>query len=227
MLTTFQGSEPCYNCLQRNEECSYAPDARPGTAGSAGGGGTSENRRVTPKANVQDRVRHLEALVISLMQERDQYQKDPNSATSKTSSNGFDASPTDEKTSPVTQSSSQQRTAIVPLGAPGRILSREGQNYVNPEHWTAILEDIAEVREYLGNDSQEISPEMMELPPLTEEPYLLMSQSQTFDRVEILGSIPPKDEADQLVTRYVTSLGPTRCMYLINQIRIYYACLTD
>lgn len=149
------------------------------------------------------------------MQERDQYQKDPSSATStKTPPHAFDPndSPTGEKTTSPRSDSSKSGTAIVPLGASGRILHQEGQNYVNPEHWTAILEDIAEVREYLGSDSQEISPEMMELPPVYDEPYLLMAQSQTFDRIEILGSIPPKVEADQLVFRYLNARGPTRCM---------------
>ena len=150
------------------------------------------------------------------MQERDQYQKDPNSASTKTPPrdlNGtlqsvLDGSPIEDK-----ETVDKSATTIVPLGASGRILHREGQNYVNPEHWTAILEDIAEVREYLGNDSQEISPEMMDLPPLTEEPYLLMAQSQTFDRMEILSSIPPKQDADQLVDRYITTRGPTRGVY--------------
>ena len=203
-------NSPCYNCLQRNEECSYSPDSRPGVVESSPG---VDVKRTTSKDNVKDRVRHLESLVISLMHERDQYQKDPNSASRITPPGDFniDTSPTEDKVSPTTPSKQVGiNTAIVPLGAAGRILHREGQNYVNPEHWTAILEDIAEVREYLGNDSQEISPEMMDLPPLTEEPYLLMSQSQTFDRLEILGSIPPKIEADQLVYRYIRTTGPTR-----------------
>ncbi|KAL9059988.1 MAG: hypothetical protein Q9162_000838, partial [Coniocarpon cinnabarinum] len=211
------------SATKRNEECSYAPDARPVNA-------PGDARRSVQKANVQDRVKHLEALVISLMQERDQHQRDgpsvqPNASSASVNSrtppyrpdyapiNG--GSPTSERSNlSQTSDSAKSATHIVPLHSSGRILNREGEaGYVGPEHWQTILESLADVREFLvDDDSPDISPDIMDIVPRTEEPYLLMPHPQMFDRMEILSSMPDKPDCDQLVYRYISTVGPTRVM---------------
>ena len=156
------------------------------------------------------------------MQERDQNLRDVASQGQGSSSSAhtppynsdlsaINGSPTSDRSSH-SSATTKSTTHIVPLHSSGRILSTEGQaGYVGPEHWKTILESIAEVREFL-DDSPDISPDIMEIVPRTEEPYLLMPHIQTFDREEILSSIPDKPDCDQLVYRYVNTVGPTRGM---------------
>ena len=160
------------------------------------------------------------------MQERDQHQRDgqhpatsatasrqtPPFQTEHTSSND---SPTTERGSPTQPSeSSTSGTHIVPLGAGGRILDEGTLGYVGPEHWKTILESLAEVREFLVEESPDGSPDVADLTSKSEDPYLFVPHPHMFDRLEILSSIPDKPDCDQLVYRYINTRGPTRGMSL-------------
>ncbi|KAJ5937980.1 Fungal-specific transcription factor protein [Penicillium verhagenii] len=130
---------PCSNCSSRgmSSTCVYIPQST-GPRGSKAA------------AHVQDRINHLEGLVMGLMQQTG-------------SSTGLASTPTtnsadDPPGTPSGNATQISREDIIPEIAPspsdyGSVRIRHsGVSYISSSHWAAVLDDIAELRDHIEQD---------------------------------------------------------------------------
>ncbi|RHZ52753.1 hypothetical protein CDV55_103994 [Aspergillus turcosus] len=94
----------------------------------------------------------------------------------------------------------------------GRIsLENEETNYVEGSHWTAILDGIAELKDFFDDSDvpqtaeSNISRLGMEWDLQTRRPALIFGHGQHLSRDEILASLPPRPEVDRLLASYFNS----------------------
>ncbi|OKL57904.1 hypothetical protein UA08_06418 [Talaromyces atroroseus] len=94
----------------------------------------------------------------------------------------------------------------------GRIgLENTETNYVEGSHWTAILDGIAELKDYFDDDPETPEEDKEDERPSGPGPALLLGNYQKLDRQQILSTIPPKHEVDRLVSTFFN----TPNMYLL------------
>ncbi|PYI20274.1 hypothetical protein BO99DRAFT_112686 [Aspergillus violaceofuscus CBS 115571] len=91
---------------------------------------------------------------------------------------------------------------------PGTILiERDGTSYHNPTHWQAVLDEIAEVKEFLQMH-ENTSPEEVEEEdaiPDVSGPVLLFGNSISSTVYELLAALPARSMADRLISAYLNS----------------------
>ncbi|RAL14173.1 fungal specific transcription factor domain-containing protein [Aspergillus homomorphus CBS 101889] len=91
---------------------------------------------------------------------------------------------------------------------PGTILIQEdGTSYHNPTHWQAVLDEIAEVKEFLQMNENS-SPEDAEeesLVPEVSGPVLLFGNTISATISELLAALPARSTADRLISAYLNS----------------------
>ncbi|OKL59729.1 hypothetical protein UA08_05027 [Talaromyces atroroseus] len=91
---------------------------------------------------------------------------------------------------------------------PGTIvLQRGGTRYVTPTHWQAVMDEIAEVKDYLELDNVEVEPE--EDYPDISGPVLLFGNTLSSQKAELLAALPVRSVADRLVSFYLNSKEST------------------
>ncbi|KAK9244839.1 fungal-specific transcription factor domain-containing protein [Lipomyces tetrasporus] len=157
---------------------------------------------LAPSASIQDRIGQLERLVISLMNLN---------AAKPTDQIPANAHGSSKLSSPVTengvngnalpQDPSQLSDSF------GRIsLENSETSYVESAHWTAILDGIAELKDYFEDDHDPI-----ELHALATEgfdgPELLCGRYKRVDKPEILAAIPSRSIVDRLIAKYFSTMG--------------------
>ncbi|RHZ67175.1 fungal specific transcription factor domain-containing protein [Aspergillus thermomutatus] len=94
----------------------------------------------------------------------------------------------------------------------GRIsLENEETNYVEGSHWTAILDGIAELKDFF-DDTDVPQPAELNTSRMGSEwnlqarrPALIFGDVQYLDRDEILASVPPRPTVDRLLATYFNS----------------------
>ncbi|PTU24595.1 hypothetical protein P175DRAFT_0426375 [Aspergillus ochraceoroseus IBT 24754] len=102
----------------------------------------------------------------------------------------------------------------------GRLsLENTETTYVESSHWTAIIDGIAELKDYFDDETTTANTghRNIESNVRARAPALIVGDMQQLGREEILATVPPKTEVDRLVTRYfafnnISSLsihGPT------------------
>ncbi|EHA24297.1 hypothetical protein ASPNIDRAFT_129592, partial [Aspergillus niger ATCC 1015] len=100
---------------------------------------------------------------------------------------------------------------------PGRLVVREtGMRYIDGAHWTAILEEISGVKEYLrdneemGLSDEEGEDEEMVRP--SNAPTLLLGLHQEMTMDELLDGLPARPVVDRVVAMFVSLNEPTTVM---------------
>lgn len=126
--------EPCSNCVARNVSCQYAPWPR---------GRVAAQRRDSRQNDLSDRVRHLEQLLGSIVQQLPAQQGTSNGSPSVKS-----PASTFVTTSHVTGSnqgshhSSQEGSEV----KPGRMMANPNETiYVSSSHWSAICHEVGKL----------------------------------------------------------------------------------
>ncbi|KAJ8130990.1 hypothetical protein O1611_g2641 [Lasiodiplodia mahajangana] len=177
--------QPCSSCTQRGlgTSCTY-----------------SANTEISPRVqkgqapkkpdSLQDRIQQLEDLVIELMNK-----------TPKVTAASKDLQPTGFPGEDIPDDSStiSDTSVIQP--------SDTGANYVNSEHWAAILDSISELKECFDQEKTEQPVQLIShsLPTDLSGPPLLFGCSRPPEIGDILTSIPPRPVVDRLVSQYFNS----------------------
>lgn len=133
-------THPCTNCLKRGEAQSCTFIGR-------GPRGRSSHGRASP-THVQDRLQHLENLIMSFAQRKQQ--EDPqtqsdSSPSSKTPSSllSREQPATLTTPSPPKPEESEPENEGSPPGGVGKLLVKDtGTSYIDSAHWKAILEEV-------------------------------------------------------------------------------------
>lgn len=178
--------QPCNNCSVRKIECVYSENAR------AAGASAAPRRPMPPRRDVQDRVAHLEGLVLALMRERDRLSTGGRSAVTGASAD-VDASAngsTDNGDVETAASGSNGINGVQDtITSFGRLRMEEGHSeYQGPDHWRALLEDIEEVKDYLRDEDEQFQhPADARL--TDSSPYLLLSSSNSYSTSLSFGSL--------------------------------------
>ncbi|CAG7969487.1 unnamed protein product [Penicillium nalgiovense] len=186
-------NHPCGNCKKRGEatSCTYV---------GRGPRAKAQHGRSSPTL-VQDRLHHLENLVKSLAQkQRSEPDIDFNAVQPK-NRDGY-AAPS---------RGSDRDTALVPVDTGTLIVKNEGTSYIDGANWRVILEEINDVKEYLGEDGENSDDEGAEVDPYDDSsPVLLLGHGRSVSKEEVLMDIPPRSIADRLVSRFLKTSEPAR-----------------
>ncbi|KAF2805332.1 uncharacterized protein BDZ99DRAFT_480714 [Mytilinidion resinicola] len=207
----------CDQCQKRSREasCSYLP---PPT-------------RQKQTQNMKGRIKNLESLVVTLMNSKDTQDAVPGTATehiARAPATGDGLS----QPSPSGDTNSSPHQDIDP-GDPNpasfgqlRITHADavgGACYVGAAHWTAILNEIAEVKNYLD--------ETDELEQTVEEDWDTVYQRSTItlgapkpvSKASLIAQLPPKEEVDRLLPFWFNSSDPLLYMIHAPNFRSEYA----
>ncbi|KAL2808177.1 fungal-specific transcription factor domain-containing protein [Aspergillus granulosus] len=192
-------THPCTNCIKRGEGhmCTFV---------GRGPRGRSSHGRASPTL-VQDRLQHLENLIMSFAQQRRQDDNqvqdsspvppapdlDPRVLPSPPKAEGMDA---ESRESPASQS--------------GRLLVNDkGTNYIDSAHWKAILEEINEFKESL-NESDDVTDDELSEEDDTSEfaPVLWFGLTRPTSIEELLVDLPSRQVTDRLIHYFLNSEEP-------------------
>ncbi|CAG8878586.1 unnamed protein product [Penicillium salamii] len=172
-------NHPCGNCKKRGEaaSCTYV---------GRGPRGKAQHGRSSPTL-VQDRLHHLENLVMSLAQnQRPDHDVDSNT-------------------------SAQAENNSAPVDAGTLVVKNEGTSYIDSANWRAILEEINGVKEDLEENQGISEDEDVEADdPDNSTPILLLGNRRPVTKEEVLVDIPPRSIADRLVSRFLKTSEPAR-----------------
>ncbi|GKZ79197.1 hypothetical protein AnigIFM56816_003072 [Aspergillus niger] len=212
-------THPCTNCLKRNEAgtCTFV--------GRGPRGKISSNGRTSP-AHVQDRLQHLENLILSFTQQQQQQQQQQEKPDSvgehqQVINNGGQITPASSVPPSLSfgdvQQAQKEGESETPPPDPGRLVVGEtGMRYIDGAHWTAILEEISGVKEYLrdneemGLSDEEGEDEEMVRP--SNAPTLLLGLHQEMTMDELLDGLPARPVVDRVVAMFVSLNEPTTVM---------------
>ncbi|KAI3152087.1 transcriptional regulator family: Fungal Specific TF [Penicillium roqueforti] len=179
-------NHPCNNCKKRGEatSCTYV---------GRGPRAKAQHGRSSPTL-VQDRLHHLENLVMSLAQkQRSDLNVDFNSVQSGDRDAGAMRS---------------LDAALTPVDTGTLVVKNEGTSYIDSANWRAILEEINDVKECIGENSND---EGVDIDPYdASSPVLLLGNSRPVSKEEMLMDIPPRSIADRLVSRFLKTSEPAR-----------------
>ncbi|KAI0431094.1 fungal-specific transcription factor domain-containing protein [Xylaria sp. FL1042] len=196
--------QPCSNCLSRNQVCTYPFQSFDND--------TALRQHLAPAAlSLRDRLNQLESLVISLRSELVSNEtKDQNQSIIPPQSSSSTASPPVAADAPA--STSQYDMPMNESSECGSIrISSSKLHYVGGEHWAAILDGIAEIRDQIvsqDENSYELGETVTERSPRA---LLLYGNHRRTSRAEILEALPPKAVADRYISRYFNRLDLISC----------------
>ncbi|KAJ9312436.1 transcriptional regulator family: Fungal Specific TF [Paecilomyces variotii] len=204
---------PCSNCTRRGDvgACIYV-------------GRGPKGRGAHPRADLthtQNRLHHLENLVLSLAQKRRLEGQDVDVMTPcqqlmpETSSqpNGGRNTLTDPAL--LKASSAEKKNDLV--DSPGRLFVEDvGTSYLDAAHWRAILEEINDIKEYIQEEDtvSEDSVAGLDIGE-PEGPMLLLGLDSSMSLEDLIEEMPPKPLVDRLVSRSLTSKYPS--IFMIHQ----------
>lgn len=181
---------PCDTCIKRGDQasCAYGKTAPVAAlsnkvdAGGGGGGGTAANR-----ARAQERLHHLEQLVMQMVD---------NSATSSVHRSDSSAESKDESST-----SSLAKEGHLQYGS-------SESNYVGSTHWSAIFENIQELKLALGSErGRPSTTEFDESEDLdAQDPEGLFGSTGHLSLDQILSQgLPPRLQVDRRLSTYFNS----------------------
>ncbi|PYI05747.1 C6 transcription factor [Aspergillus sclerotiicarbonarius CBS 121057] len=206
---------PCTNCKKRNETSTCTFIGR-------GPRGKVSNGRTSP-AHVQDRLQHLENLILSFTQQQQQQQQVQQKQEQQRVGGeqvvgagvgvGVAAPPQQQRTPSSVEEEEEESSPSGSDPAGRLVVGEEGTRYIDGAHWSAILEEISGVREYL-RDNEEMGPsdeehgdeETVSAP---SAPTLLLGLHRQVSREELLNGLPPRPVVDRVVALFVNSKEPT------------------
>ncbi|KAL4750699.1 hypothetical protein BDW72DRAFT_213198 [Aspergillus terricola var. indicus] len=196
---------PCSSCAARGQTCTYPEN------GSTAGG--SSRTAPTTQSNMHDRLVQLERLVMSVMS---------SSATAANVQAGTDAGvrqlvPTPTDTLP-------EDALIDERSECGSMrISASELRYIGGDHWVAILEGIADLKDHVDREEQrrlaESSGQTADDPEdiggsrdsnaraqSRDGAILLYGRCRPASREEILAALPPRYAVDRYISRYFNYL---------------------
>ncbi|KAI9709531.1 MAG: hypothetical protein M1820_003291 [Bogoriella megaspora] len=192
----------CDQCQKRarSEQCYYAPPPI----------------RKQPPQDMRGRVRHLERLVVDLMQSKGNGipngSSNANGARSSSTGNGQVTSSNQEQSDGM----DDQDRATDDLGK--LKISKNESTYVGSSHWAAILKDIEEVKDYLDEDQcvedddglGGFSPESAEesFGDERSDISMMLGHSRVTTRTQLLNGMPEKAVVDRLISEWFNSFDP-------------------
>lgn len=157
------------------------------------------------RPNIHYRIEQLESLVISLME----------TASASTSAQATSAI-TEHHDSPVT--ARDRSFAASPYADHAKSnstasdcgslqLTQSSTKYVNSAHWAAVLDGIADLRDYLDEEGEVQDDTPLDELSLAERsgPQLLYGCARPVTKEEILASIPERPVVDRLISCYFNS----------------------
>lgn len=191
---------PCSTCCRRGlaRSCVYnsdvAEDLLPKSAGS-----------------VHERIHQLESLVVNLMQQN------PAISPSEFAADVLTFAPP-QGSNEREGVGSGSTIALTSIANPDTALTAESDSgyikftekgaatYVSSSHWAAILDSIADLKDQVEQEEafQNMSAVFETPAPAQSNLPLLLYGCQTATESEILASVPPRQTADRLVSRYFT-----------------------
>ncbi|KAI1279960.1 hypothetical protein F5Y07DRAFT_405586 [Xylaria sp. FL0933] len=171
-------NHPCSTCEKRGigSSCTYV----------------SNNAPSTPPSGVQDRLRHLENLVVSYMNQ----------------SEGVDLSAMAQAAPALDESGN----SLTPTDVGSLKSSGTETKYQDQTHWNSILDAITELKEDLGeSEDPKIDPFPPELVPNNCFDSPLLYGCKRCSKDEILAAVPPREFADCLVSECFDMLELSSC----------------
>ncbi|KAI0539224.1 hypothetical protein GGR58DRAFT_512452 [Xylaria digitata] len=173
-------NHPCSTCEKRGigSSCTYV----------------ASNAPSTPPADVQDRLRHLENLVVSYMNQNE----------------GADLSVLAQSSPSI-----QEPDGSIALADVGSLKSSSTETkYQDQTHWNSILDAITELKEDLSeSDDPKPAPLTPELPSINSLDSPLLYGCKRCTKEEILAAVPAKEFADCLVSECFEMLELASCTY--------------
>lgn len=175
---------PCGTCSKRGLDKSCTYPANPMQPSSP----------AQPSPSMQARIQQLENLVVSLMQTSKDSTHELSAAPSQA------ASPIHMKESNADEVSSQSDHGSMKVNDSGT------SSYVNSVHWVAVLDGIAELKDYFETEEKQHTRQVSD-PPRSgiTGPQLLFGCPQYTTKADILASVPQRSEVDRLVSCYFNS----------------------
>jgi hypothetical protein len=184
--------EPCSNCVARNVSCQYAPWPR---------GRVAAQRRDNRQTDLNDRVRHLETLLGSIVSQLPSQQGSSSGSPSIKSP----ASTYITNQGSLQSSSSKDSTEV----KPGRLMANPNETiYVSSSHWSAICHEVEYIREHLDETNESTDLGIADQAQ-SQVPMLLGPGRLTPSLEEVLADVPPKHIADRIVSRYFNATEPS------------------
>ncbi|KAH6637281.1 hypothetical protein F5144DRAFT_570122 [Chaetomium tenue] len=204
--------QPCSTCSSRGLACTYA-----------------DNHAATlflPKpASMHDRIVHLERLVMSLMPApvlNSRSGPTPNPGPTPGLDPGLHPVPSTSPACHAIATPAETTPSTVEVNAPMEVGSECGSmhmsaselRYVGGDHWTAILDGIADLKDHfdqeerfrLAQDEHDGDGTTNPLGPRSTHTLLLYGCRLPGSRAEILAALPPKSAVDRYISRYFNRL---------------------
>ncbi|KAE8450755.1 hypothetical protein EG329_005668 [Mollisiaceae sp. DMI_Dod_QoI] len=165
--------------------------------------------------DVQDRIDHLEKLVLSLASNGS-----VKSSVVPTASQGPDLRMPDTPSSGVLAQVTDRSDVKETVKSLGHIsLEDNHPSYVGSAHWASVLDSIADLKDSLENSERlDVFDESSTRPG----PNLLVGGVRKATRVEILASLPSKPITDQLLDQFVDSMDMTSVIVHVPSFRREY-----
>ncbi|GFF22425.1 uncharacterized transcriptional regulatory protein C1F7.11c [Aspergillus udagawae] len=194
---------PCTNCKKRGdaESCTFV---------GRGPRGRSSQGRTSPTL-VQDRLQHLENLILSFTQKRSCEQSQASSAAEQQNTPSGTAGSVVSAVLQNLPSSVEPEPRDTAPESTGRLLENEaGPSYFDGAHWRAILEEVNEVKGYLQQETDDESEEEIMEDGFfdSSSPALLLGLNKPASKEELLADIPQRPVADRLVSHFLHSKEP-------------------
>ncbi|RGP74614.1 hypothetical protein FSPOR_1191 [Fusarium sporotrichioides] len=197
--------EPCSNCVARNVSCQYAPWPR---------GRAAAQRRDNRQTDLNDRVRHLETLLGSIVSQLPSQQGSSSGSPSIKSP----ASTYITNQGSLHSSSNGDSTEV----KPGRLMANPNETiYVSSSHWSAICHEVEYIREHLDETNESADLGIADQAQ-SQVPMLLGPGRLTPSLEEVLADVPPKHITDRIVSRYFNATEPSIMITHTGEFQIEY-----
>ncbi|KAL3466554.1 hypothetical protein BJX64DRAFT_250273 [Aspergillus heterothallicus] len=198
-------THPCTNCIKRGEGhmCTFV---------GRGPRGRSSHGRASPTL-VQDRLQHLENLIMSFAQQRRQDDNQVQEFSTVPPARDLEPRGQPELLSPLSPPKAEGTDTVnqeSSASQPGRLLVNEkGTDYIDSAHWKAILEEINEFKESL-NEVDDLSDNEIEEDEDAGEfaPTLWFGLIKPTDKDDLLSNLPSRQATDRMVHYFLNSQEP-------------------
>ncbi|KAF2021927.1 hypothetical protein BU24DRAFT_488249 [Aaosphaeria arxii CBS 175.79] len=177
----------CDQCIKRarHDECKYVPPP-------------PKNKQAQ---NMRGRIRNLENLVVSLMNEKGQCQKGgAGETTDETKSKKIKGENKNSK-------SSQDGPNVDSFGKL-HITSDGSETYVGAGHWTSLLQEIEEVKESLDEQESSEEPRDEDWDGFHTRSTVTFGIPKPVTKAMLIQEMPVKDETDRLLSLWFNSADP-------------------
>ena len=168
--------------------------------------GPSQQAKRHPPSNtsVQDRINHLENLVVKLMESSGQ----AGPGLQNDSAVKSDTSPPNPPSAAASSAEGNSPKPTSNAESHGVLSVGEAEtSYFGSDHWKAILDEITELKNCTGDDRSDRSK--------FPGPELLLGHRKNVTLDEIIAALPPKSVIDLSIDRFFTTLEMASGEYII------------